>query len=44
MISTDVKARKALLRKAEDIFMDELPLAPLYYYTNVWTNERFKKY
>ena len=36
---TDVKAREALLRKAEDIFMEELPLAPLYFYTNVWTNK-----
>jgi oligopeptide transport system substrate-binding protein len=36
---TDAKAREDLLRKAEDIFMEELPLAPIYFYTNVWTNK-----
>ena len=28
-----------MLRKAEAIFMEELPLSPLYFYTNVWTNK-----
>ncbi|MDW0118327.1 peptide ABC transporter substrate-binding protein [Sporosarcina thermotolerans] len=35
---TDVAAREKILRDAEAIFMEELPLSPIYYYTNVWTN------
>ena len=35
---TDKAAREKLLRDAEAIFMEELPLSPIYYYTNVWTN------
>ncbi|WP_284140215.1 MULTISPECIES: peptide ABC transporter substrate-binding protein [unclassified Virgibacillus] len=40
---TDVAAREELLHKAEDLFMEELPIAPIYFYTNVWThNEKVK--
>ncbi|MFD2209838.1 peptide ABC transporter substrate-binding protein [Virgibacillus halophilus] len=39
----DEKAREEILHKAEDLFMDELPLSPVYFYTNVWTqNEKLK--
>ena len=38
---TDVAAREDLLRQAEDIFMEDLPLAPIYFYTNVWTNKDY---
>jgi oligopeptide transport system substrate-binding protein len=36
---TDPAARRDLLRKAEEIFMEDLPISPIYYYTNVWTNK-----
>ncbi|WOV87668.1 peptide ABC transporter substrate-binding protein [Sporosarcina oncorhynchi] len=35
----DKDAREKILREAEEIFMEELPLAPVYFYTNVWTNK-----
>lgn len=40
---TDAAAREEILRQAEDIFMEELPLAPVYFYTNVWTNKEYVK-
>ena len=40
---TDPAAREKLLRQAEDIFMEDLPLAPVYFYTNVWTNKDYVK-
>ncbi|GAA0315958.1 oligopeptide ABC transporter substrate-binding protein OppA [Bacillus carboniphilus] len=32
----DAAAREAMLKEAEEIFMDQLPAAPVYFYTNVW--------
>jgi len=40
---TDPAARRDLLRKAEEIFMEALPISPIYYYTNVWTNQDYVK-
>ena len=40
---TDAAAREKILRQAEDIFMEELPLSPIYFYTNVWTNKEYVK-
>ena len=42
-VETDPVAREAMLRKAEEIFMAELPLSPVYFYTNVWTNKEYVK-
>ena len=42
-VETDPDAREDMLRQAEDIFMEELPIAPVYYYTNVWTNKDYVK-
>jgi len=38
---TDVDARRDLLREAEEMFMDAMPIAPVYFYTNVWTNQDY---
>ncbi|MBS6043528.1 MAG: peptide ABC transporter substrate-binding protein, partial [Clostridium baratii] len=35
MKETDVAKRKEALRQAEDILMDEMPIIPIYYYTQV---------
>ncbi|HEY4601804.1 MAG TPA: peptide ABC transporter substrate-binding protein [Cerasibacillus sp.] len=40
---TDIDAREELLHQAEDIFMEELPIAPVYFYTNVWTKKDYVK-
>ncbi|MTW87802.1 peptide ABC transporter substrate-binding protein [Virgibacillus dakarensis] len=40
---TDLEARKDLLRQAEEIFMDEMPLAPIYFYTNVFVHQDYVK-
>ncbi|MHA6260490.1 ABC transporter substrate-binding protein [Sporosarcina sp. CAU 1771] len=40
---TDPAAREQLLRDAEAIFMEALPIAPVYNYTNVWTNKEYVK-
>ncbi|WP_099159289.1 peptide ABC transporter substrate-binding protein [Virgibacillus ndiopensis] len=40
---TDPAARKEILRQAEQIFMDEMPIAPIYFYTNVWLNKDYVK-
>ena len=42
-VETDAAARDEMLRKAEAIFMEELPLSPIYFYTNVWTNKEYVK-
>ncbi|MEN8076587.1 peptide ABC transporter substrate-binding protein [Clostridioides difficile] len=34
-VETDAAKRSEMLRKAEDILMDEMPIIPIYYYTNV---------
>ena len=36
---TDPEKRQEILRQAEQIFMDEMPLAPIYFNTNVWLNK-----
>lgn len=33
---TDADARQQLLKDAEAIFMEEMPVAPIYFYTNNW--------
>jgi oligopeptide transport system substrate-binding protein len=39
----DADARQQLLKDAEAIFMDEMPVAPIYFYTNNWVqNEKLK--
>jgi oligopeptide transport system substrate-binding protein len=35
-LATDPEERKKLLAQAEQILMDEMPVAPIYYYTNSW--------
>lgn len=40
---TDPAARKQILRDAEAIFMDAMPIAPVYFYTNVWINKDYVK-
>lgn len=40
---SDKEKRKQLLAEAEQIFMDEMPVAPIYFYTNAWVqNESVK--
>ncbi|WP_047983887.1 peptide ABC transporter substrate-binding protein [Ornithinibacillus californiensis] len=40
---TDAAAREQILKDAEAIFMDAMPISPIYFYTNVWTsNEKVK--
>ena len=40
-IETDLERREELLRKAEDILMEEAPIMPVYFYTTVmaWNND-----
>src|SRR5699024_4737950 len=40
---TDGDARREILRDAEEIFMDEMPIAPIYFYTNTWTKKDYVK-
>lgn len=35
----DAEKRLAMLKEAEEIFMDEMPVAPIYFYTNVWVQK-----
>ncbi|GGJ53424.1 peptide ABC transporter substrate-binding protein [Virgibacillus salexigens] len=35
--------RKEVLREAEQIFMDDMPIAPVYFYTNTWLNKDYVK-
>lgn len=40
---SDADARQQILKDAESIFMDEMPVAPIYFYTNNWVqNENLK--
>ncbi|MCH1626219.1 peptide ABC transporter substrate-binding protein [Fredinandcohnia sp. SECRCQ15] len=42
-VETDSAKRLALLKDAEEILMDEMPIAPLYFYTENWIqNEKLK--
>jgi oligopeptide transport system substrate-binding protein len=36
---TDPEKRKELLKQAEEILMDEMPIAPIYFYTNTWVQK-----
>ncbi|WP_425339509.1 peptide ABC transporter substrate-binding protein [Lentibacillus salicampi] len=40
---TDEAARKELLREAEQLFMDEMPIAPVYFYSNVYAHKDYVK-
>ncbi len=35
----DPEVRQQMLKDAEAIFMDEMPIAPIYYYTNNWVQD-----
>ncbi|WP_059173020.1 peptide ABC transporter substrate-binding protein [Bacillus sp. FJAT-27445] len=35
----DANKRLEMLKQAESIFMDEMPAAPIYFYTNVWVKK-----
>jgi oligopeptide transport system substrate-binding protein len=35
-LETDPEKRKQILAQAEQILMDEMPVAPIYFYTNSW--------
>jgi oligopeptide transport system substrate-binding protein len=40
---SDQEKRKQMLKEAEEILMDEMPIAPIYFYTNTWVqNENLK--
>ncbi|RIU92778.1 peptide ABC transporter substrate-binding protein [Oceanobacillus picturae] len=39
----DADARKEILREAEKLFMDEMPIAPVYFYTNAWLSKDYVK-
>ncbi|WP_277613434.1 peptide ABC transporter substrate-binding protein [Brevibacillus humidisoli] len=38
-VETDPEARKKLLAEAEQIFMEEMPVAPIYFYTMSWVKD-----
>ena len=40
-VETDLEKREELLRKAEDILMEEAPIIPVYFYTTVmaWNDD-----
>ncbi|TFB18890.1 peptide ABC transporter substrate-binding protein [Filobacillus milosensis] len=40
---TDKEERTSVLKEAEQIFMDELPISPIYYYTNVYIKKDYVK-
>ncbi|TRM10859.1 peptide ABC transporter substrate-binding protein [Lentibacillus cibarius] len=40
---TDETAREELLREAEQLFMDEMPIAPIYFYTNIYAHKDYVK-
>lgn len=40
---TDPAERKETLKKAEDIFMEARPIAPLYFYTHTWVKADYLK-
>ncbi|MFS0558483.1 peptide ABC transporter substrate-binding protein [Brevibacillus sp. 179-C9.3 HS] len=42
-LEQDPEKRKAILKQAEQILMDEMPITPIYFYTNSWLqNENLK--
>jgi len=41
--TADVEKRKALLRQAEEIFMSEMPIAPIYYYQGSYLKKPYLK-
>ncbi|WLR51583.1 peptide ABC transporter substrate-binding protein [Bacillus tianshenii] len=36
---TDAEKRKEMLKQAEEIFMEAMPVAPIYFYTNPWVQD-----
>lgn len=40
---SDPDARKDILREAEAIFMEDLPIAPVYFYSNAWLSKDYVK-
>lgn len=42
-VTSDPKERELYLRKAEEIFMQELPIAPVYYYTGSYIKKDYVK-
>lgn len=40
---TDIEARYELMRKAEEILMDEMPIIPIFYETIGWANKDYVK-
>lgn len=42
-VETDADARVEMLKQAEQIFMDEMPVAPIYFYTNVYVKKDYLK-
>ena len=41
--TTHPTARENLLRRAEALFIEELPIAPIYYYTGTYIKKRYVK-
>lgn len=41
--TTNMVKREALLRSAEKIFIDEMPIAPIYYYTGTYVKQPYVK-
>ncbi|UOQ50467.1 peptide ABC transporter substrate-binding protein [Gracilibacillus caseinilyticus] len=39
--ATDEAERKEILREAEAIFMEDMPIAPIYFYTSAWLNKDY---
>jgi oligopeptide transport system substrate-binding protein len=42
-LATDPDQRMALLRRAEQVFMDDMPIAPIYFYTGVYLKKPYVK-
>ena len=42
-MTVDPIQRELLLRQAEKIFMDEMPIAPIYYYTGSYIKKKYVK-
>ncbi|NGX39954.1 MAG: Oligopeptide-binding protein OppA [Chlamydiae bacterium] len=42
-VTIDPKEREGYLRKAEDLFIAEMPIAPIYYYTGTFTKKKYVK-
>lgn len=38
-LESDPDARRDILMEAEEIFMDAMPVAPIYFYSNVWVEQ-----